>query len=557
VGAALFEDIEEYQPEDRQKLLKAKEDTQALAVLVSNAHTQYKQFDELAKRRKVGAEDSAVAVPGGSVEAAAQEEQRVVAQQEEEPQEKEAAAATTRRKATLQKLKDESKARLRAKGPAGSSARLATTKKDKDGDDAMGDGIFRMCEAHVAEKDNPKESMKDPFQGVSAVNVHTRNGSLVLISAHLLPKHGLGGADFDRVKSLTAVAQSITDPWATLADWNIPDAKMESINVTQKIGGGLLRPDVEVTCDKGKSSLIDYGVARAQPDATSKRTLKRQEAAGRKKESLESHLHDMFDEEPTEQETFYVIPLVMWQQVLRDGTPHFSSTEEMKANGDYLYHAREDHKVQEGAVTTMYGNWVSAVGSASLATSKLDEHQHHLYQGRKKQQPCKKELKVEVHHLRDMGWDEVFGKNITKSERGDYYMQLDTAENSTVDKLKDLFNTTERQDTFAQARGLTAQRQQFTRWAKQMWSSKPGALHRHVKDKAETRFELTINLERQAADPDTDPVDTTDQSMADLAQLWKEAQEEDLSELTVDQIDMILNSASDAKAMGFDGIGPG
>eukprot|EP00959_Pyramimonas_sp_CCMP1952_P219966 4598708-Pyramimonas_sp.AAC.1 len=78
-----------------------------------------------------------------------------------------------------------------------------------------------------------------------------------------------------------------------------------------------------------------------------------------------------------------------------------------------------------------------------------------------------------------MGWDEVFGKNITKSERGDYYMQLDTAENSTVDKLKDLFNTTERQDTFAQARGLTAQRQQFTRWAKQMWSSKPGALHRH------------------------------------------------------------------------------
>ncbi|CAK0796394.1 unnamed protein product, partial [Prorocentrum cordatum] len=161
----------------------------------------------------------------------------------------------------------------------------------------------------------------------------------------------------------------------------------------------------------------------------------------------------------------------------------------MGANSDCLYRATEDHEVQEGAVTTAYGKWVSAVESATLAAPKTANKDG------KRRQTCAKEPQAEAHHLQDMGRGEVFGARIAKSEKEDYYLQLDAMENSTVDKLKDFFNAAGRHDTVAQARGLTAQRQQFTPWAMQMRSSKPGALPRHVKDKAETRFELAINLE--------------------------------------------------------------
>ncbi|CAK0903419.1 unnamed protein product [Prorocentrum cordatum] len=423
---------------------------------------------------------------------------------------------------------------------------LARKYLNESGNDA---DIFTTCEARVAEQDTPKEKAtlaadrwrllataatpaKRSEHGASGGEFAAIRGNRALASARLLPKHGLGGANFDGAKTCAAFAQSIADQWATLADWNIPPRQDGQRQFMGKIGGGPPRPDVEVTCDKGKGSWIDYGVARpkAQPDPTSARAL--QGAARREKQSSGTHLQDMFDEvcaeEPAEQ-----------------------------ATGEYLYRATEGREAQEGAATTMCDTRASAVESATWTTRKLDKPQRRRCRGRaaglgakmtrSRPAPGRARMryaaaehwgicatardrylplwmanKAELHHMRDMGQDDVFGHKITESEREQYYLQLGTVENSTVDKPKDLFDATERHCTVAQARGLTAHRPQARLW-EGIWK---------------------------------DPVDTTDQLMARLAQLRKEAHEGDLPELTVDHIDAILNSASGAKAIGVDGAGP-
>ncbi|CAK0891626.1 unnamed protein product [Prorocentrum cordatum] len=128
VDEALVQDIDEFQPEDKAKLLKFKPDM--------HAYNQYKEFDELAKqakelqrahqeakRRKVGEEDAtAVAAPSAPAAADAPTKQ-------EEPKdlEEEEAATRARRKAAPQRLKDESMSRPQARKAPTSTPTPGTT----------------------------------------------------------------------------------------------------------------------------------------------------------------------------------------------------------------------------------------------------------------------------------------------------------------------------------------------------------------------------------------------------------------------------------------------
>eukprot|EP00959_Pyramimonas_sp_CCMP1952_P141371 2958974-Pyramimonas_sp.AAC.1 len=47
-----------------------------------------------------------------------------------------------------------------------------------------------------------------------------------------------------------------------MADWNLTPLAVEKSGLPQRLGGKVIRPSVEVTCDKGKGSLIDSAVAR-------------------------------------------------------------------------------------------------------------------------------------------------------------------------------------------------------------------------------------------------------------------------------------------------------
>ena len=101
---------------------------------------------------------------------------------------------------------------------------------------------------------------KDPFYGFTAVNLHTRAGNLVLITAYWLPGEGIHGVNRERVRTFAGFVKALADPWVILADWNIPVMEFQKTGFLQQIGGALIKPGVEITCDKGKGSMIDYGV---------------------------------------------------------------------------------------------------------------------------------------------------------------------------------------------------------------------------------------------------------------------------------------------------------
>ena len=81
-------------------------------------------------------------------------------------------------------------------------------------------------------------------------------------SLYPLPKEGMQGSNFEKIKAISTVISSITDPWIIMADWNLTPAAVEKSGLPRRLGGKVIRPNVEVTCDKGKGSLIDFALAR-------------------------------------------------------------------------------------------------------------------------------------------------------------------------------------------------------------------------------------------------------------------------------------------------------
>eukprot|EP00959_Pyramimonas_sp_CCMP1952_P003092 63818-Pyramimonas_sp.AAC.1 len=47
-----------------------------------------------------------------------------------------------------------------------------------------------------------------------------------------------------------------------MADWNVPPTLVEKSAPPTRLGGKVIVPKVQVACDKGKGSLIDFAMAR-------------------------------------------------------------------------------------------------------------------------------------------------------------------------------------------------------------------------------------------------------------------------------------------------------
>eukprot|EP00959_Pyramimonas_sp_CCMP1952_P001358 27851-Pyramimonas_sp.AAC.1 len=54
------------------------------------------------------------------------------------------------------------------------------------------------------------------------MTIHLSGGNVVLLSLYLLPKEGMQGSHFEKIKALSTVTGSIADPWIIMADWNMP-----------------------------------------------------------------------------------------------------------------------------------------------------------------------------------------------------------------------------------------------------------------------------------------------------------------------------------------------
>ncbi|CAK0876765.1 unnamed protein product, partial [Prorocentrum cordatum] len=615
VDESLFEELGGYDAQDRAKLLKFKGDMQALAALVSSAHAQCKDFDELAEqakavqqahkemRRKVGDEGAiAFAVSGGPVpqeveETQSDDQSAVVPKREKAVDEK-------KQKAAVERIKEQSKARLReARGTAPSSAAAssgaaAPSKGDEKAHkylDETGNtmDIFMMCETHAIKQEIPQAKSTMALDGrrlLATPATPTRKsgtgasgGELIAIRSHIaatgydevrakVQGQGMalvGGVSLKKICALAAFAQSIADPWVIMADWSAPC----QADFLDKIGAVSLCPDVTLTCDKGKGSLIDCGIAR-------KTELQAQRAA-----KLEAHLQEALEELEAATDTEgqvmpYMIPLDVWQRaqdsIQQKDMDHQMSGEMQCVRDDLTYGSEDAQHQRTGRAAGMGSRTVKTKATPGRARMKYAPAEHwgvcttllsrylalRLHHSDFRQQRSRvKELQAQVHSMGTMDQEAVFGKKVQQEERSPVDEQVGRLGSLTTDELKRVLARFERFQAAAQARGFTAERQGFTKWAKGMSASKPGALHRRVKEKLAPVYELALNAEQQVADPDTvmehearfwehiwkDPVGTRAQITEFLVELAEQAKEDELEPVTIDQVDAVINRSSDAK----------
>ncbi|CAK0896554.1 unnamed protein product, partial [Prorocentrum cordatum] len=411
VDPTLFDNLDDFEPEDKKKLLKFKSDLSSLAKLLESAQKQYTEFTELkkqadaihashkAKKRKANTGEEA---PAAAPPPATDDDSKATAGSEadKQPSEEEVQQRKDRLERSLLKLKALlllvaiafSKVFFSNITQWGPKAHKFINEQGNDMD------IIMMCETHLAQdqmkqvkvdvaKDGWKsagtaavptkrsangtsggelilvkshiacstydtirerlqnDGKKDPFYGFTAVNLHTKAGNVVLVTAYWLPGAGLHGPNRERVRALAGFVKALADPWVVLADWNVTFADI----------------DVEVTCDKGKGSLIDYGIARKDFAHKVKLEAVRTEQAMIEEAESEKKVKD-----------FYIT----------DGTWTAAVAMELQSWDDKLIIRDVRHREAEAAATRMYGDWVTCLEEAAILTDEIDEEEAEHYRGR-------------------------------------------------------------------------------------------------------------------------------------------------------------------------------
>eukprot|EP00959_Pyramimonas_sp_CCMP1952_P287076 6003398-Pyramimonas_sp.AAC.1 len=77
---------------------------------------------------------------------------------------------------------------------------------------------------------------RDPLRGFAAMNLHLKGGNIILLPLYLLPKAGMLGSNFEKIKALSTVIGSIADPWIIMADWNLTPSAVEKPGPPQRLG---------------------------------------------------------------------------------------------------------------------------------------------------------------------------------------------------------------------------------------------------------------------------------------------------------------------------------
>ncbi|CAK0830570.1 unnamed protein product, partial [Prorocentrum cordatum] len=392
VDPDLFANLEDYEAEDKEKLFRFKSDMEALASLLKKAKKQYTGFTEAKKQ-------------ADAIHASHKAKKRKEIQQ---------------RKERLDRLRSDAKTKAGGKIECGPKTHKYI---NEEGTDMY---IIMMCETHIPHdklkqvkvdvaKNGWKmtgtaavptkrlelgnlggeiilakshiacstydtirerlqvEGKKDPFYGFAAVNLHTKAGNVVLISAYWRPGAGMHGVNQERVRSLAGFVKAMADPWVILADWNVPFEDITKTGFVQQIGGALIKPDVEVTCDKGKGSLIDYGITRT--DYVDKVKLQAVRKAFQEQTTIE-------EEAERQKEKPYYITDEIWTQTLASGIRDCELSDELKSwDGDLIIRGQR-HWSAEAATTRMCAEWVTCLEESAIITDEIAEEEADLYRGR-------------------------------------------------------------------------------------------------------------------------------------------------------------------------------
>ncbi|CAK0883354.1 unnamed protein product, partial [Prorocentrum cordatum] len=246
----LFANLEHYEAEDEEKLLKLRSDMGALASLLEKARKQYTGSAEAKKQR--------LTMPRNARHNQEQwpQNQRVNLKQihrrrQQDRHLRQLQRSRRQRKERLDSLTSDAKTRAVARarglllllgavisrgGTFSNITQWGPRAHEYINEGGADMGIFMMCETRM-----PRGKLNQAKVG--AANNGWKMAGAAAVPAKRFVKAPVG-------------------PWVTLADWKAPCEDIAKTGFAQQIGGAFIKPDVEVTCDAGNGSLRDYGITR-------------------------------------------------------------------------------------------------------------------------------------------------------------------------------------------------------------------------------------------------------------------------------------------------------
>ncbi|CAK0848388.1 unnamed protein product, partial [Prorocentrum cordatum] len=362
------------------------------------------------------------------------------------------------------------------------------------------------------------------FVGFSPMVLHLSIGNFIIIAAYLLPALRFTGRNRKVMAALTAFVRLLKDPWLVVADWNCVPTELLASGWIEQMRGEIVTGPEEVTCDKGKGSLYDYGVVAAgcKEGLTIAKELTvpwathcglRIRLAGKKQRWWHRAL-DIPKALPT-------VPRPKKQKDL-----------DSKRSKQQAY---RDRPLLAQKLANSYGRWIEAVEEAVLQHSEVPQHQRDGYRGRaqgfgiKWKKSTASPGRPHLYNSEADWWaithTQVIAINgLVKSnkdpqqllQRGQEFRQRIqqvhvVSKHNDIELLnqwqqmahdifsparqerEDVIEITERLAGQAARRALADGTKGFIRWAQDMWKKTPGALHRWTKDTQQPRLEEMIS----------------------------------------------------------------
>ncbi|CAK0859205.1 unnamed protein product, partial [Prorocentrum cordatum] len=218
-------------------------------------------------------------------------------------------------------------------------------------------------------------------------------------------------------------------------------------------------------------------------------------------------------------------------------------------------HMRNEQAEWWGLVSTLVTRYVALVRNAS------DPHQA---------AQCVVKARQLIEQLDGKSDELYFGKKQDPQEvfvwKG-MVLSLDLVDAAA---LPELLERTRRWADLSNARAMMASRSAFMNWVQEIWSAKPGAVHRHVKPAEAPVWESkdswgTVTSDNQAMLQGlakewqamwTDPVDSPEDVLAMMQKCFDAAREDPLPAITLLDLDAVLPRIPARKAKGVDSLSP-
>ncbi|CAK0833159.1 unnamed protein product, partial [Prorocentrum cordatum] len=442
-----------------------------------------------------------------------------------------------------------------------------------------------------------------PCRGFAPIALRTKAGNLVFISACLLPGLGVKGWNNGALVALGAFVRSLADPYLIMADWIIEPGPFRSRRWYRHLALPLPLPP----CER----------PRALPDPESKTAKKKEAARQRRRQELPSEFHDAFEELhppaelPVEKAALHV-PGEIWEeaeaQARWEGVHALHNCDPSEVSGRHAPFDRAHHYTFEWqaagrtSLDEQHAHWITVMERAVLLHEKVDSDKWYKYSGRAGGPSCCWKLvratpgRAHVRNEQTEWWgqtstvviryvvlrnnapdphqaaqradcarklieqldgvDDViyFGKQQDPLEIFAWKGMVANLDLAPVQPLPEVLERIRRWTDLSNERAMMAPRSQFMRWAQDMWATKPGAFHRHVKPAAAPVWESkdpsgTVTSDCQemlqglAAEWTamwTDPVDQPKQMCDMMRKCLDAARVDPLPAITLLDLDMAL-----------------